>query len=107
MSDMDNLLALKAMLEGSKAGHKETPEEKEQRFLKDAVRVFLGKDEDSAGLWTYHPDEMIGFLEKPTREIKAAMGGEWASMDDSAFEMLVYTVDKKLKKSAQMLDWKN
>ena len=107
MSDMDNLMALKAMLEGSASNHPETQEEKEKRFLKDAVRVHLGKDEDSAGLWTYHPEEMIAFFEKPTREIKMAMGGDWAKMDEMAFDNLVYTVNKKLKKSVQILDWKN
>jgi hypothetical protein len=107
MSDMDNLMALKALLEGSSATHAETQEEKEKRFLKDAVKIHLGKDEDSAGLWTYHPEEMISFLEQPTRTLKNAMGGEWAKMDDMAFDNIVYTVNKKLKKSVSILDWKN
>lgn len=105
MSDMDNLMALKAMLEGSMVTHKETPEEREKRFLKEAIKVYLGKDEDTEGLWTYAPDQMIEFFERPSREIKKMMGGEWADMDDNAFDTMVYTVDKKLKKSTSLLDW--
>jgi len=58
-------------------------------------------------LWTYHPEEMISFLEQPTRMLKNIMGGEWAKMDDMAFDNIVYTVNKKLKKSVSILDWKN
>jgi len=105
MSDMDNLLALKAMLEGGMAQKKETPEEREQRFLKEAVRIHLGQDEDKDGLMSYHPEEMIAFLEQPTRRLKSIMGGEWAEMNDTDFDLMVYTVDKKLKKSNQLLDW--
>lgn len=103
MSDLDNLQALKRMLEHKDEEELKAKEEKEKKFLADATAAYLGKE--VTGIQGYKPDEMIAFLSLPTKEIQTKMGGEWATMDLMAFEALVYTMKQKIQKSTTMIDW--
>ncbi len=107
MSDLDNLQALKSMLE--RKDEKEAAEqlEKEKRFLADAAKAYLGPDAPLSAIQAYDPEEMIRFLESPIAEVQKRMGGEWLKMPQDAFEMFAYTMDKKIKKSTSLLDWKS
>lgn len=46
---------------------------------------------------------MLEFLQKPVSEIKGILGGKWAELDDTALEPLIYSLAKKVKKSASFL----
>lgn len=107
MSDLDNLQALKRMLE--KKDEKEASEliEKEKRFIAAAAKAYMGENAPMTAIQGYDPDEMIRFLELPASEVQRRMGGEWAAMDKTEFELLCYTIDKKIKKSTALLDWKS
>ncbi len=107
MSNFENLQALKSMLE--RKDEKEAAErlEKEKRFLADAARAYLGPDAPMTAVQAYDPDEMIKFLEGPIADVQKRMGGEWLKMPQDAFEMFAYTMDKKIKKSTTLLDWKS
>ncbi len=107
MSDLDNLQALKRMLE--KKDEQEASElfDKEKRFIAAAAKAYLGENAPLSAIQGYDPDEMIRFLELPIDEIRTRMGGEWAAMPKDEFELFAYTIDKKIKKSASLLDWKS
>ena len=53
----------------------------------------------------YKPEDIAAFLGKPSTEIQACLGGEWAAMDKNKFENLVYTLYKKVQKSDKLTTW--
>ena len=107
MSDMDNLLALKRMLEKKDEEEASEMMDTEKRFIADATKAYLGKNTPVTGIQGYDPEAMIAFLELPPAEVQKKMGGEWLMMPLDKFEILAYTVDKKIKKSTALLDWKS
>ncbi|MCR5311092.1 MAG: hypothetical protein K6E32_06755 [Lachnospiraceae bacterium] len=107
MSDMDNLMALKRMLEKKDEKQLSAEMDTEKRFIADATKAYLGDDTPVTGIQGYDPESMIRFLELPAEEVQRRMGGEWLSMPVDEFEILAYTVDKKIKKSTSLLDWKS
>lgn len=107
MSDLDNLQALKRMLEHKDEEEKKNTLEKEKRFIADATRAYLGAEADVSGIQGYAPTEMLEFLNKPTREVMSLMGGEWEAMDVMAFEAFAYTMKQKIQKSTSLVDWKS
>lgn len=107
MSDMDNLLALKRMLEHKDEEEKKQTLEKEKKFIADATRAYLGEEADISGIQGYTPAEMLEFLNQPTRDVMKRMGGEWAEMDVMAFEAFAFTMKQKIQKSTSLVDWKS
>ena len=103
MSDLDNLQALKRMLEHKDEEEAKESLEKEKRFLAAATDAYLGGH--VTGIQGYKPDEMIAFLSLPSKEIQTKMGGEWAEMEDMAFDAFVYPMRQKIQKSTTMIDW--
>ena len=107
MSNLDNLQALKNMLERKDEKEAAAQLEKEKRFLADAAKAYLGPDAPLSAIQAYDPEEMIRFLEGPIDQVQKKMGGEWMLMPKDVFEMFAYTMDKKIKKSTSLLDWKS
>ena len=54
----------------------------------------------------YDPQKMLQFLKLPIPEIKARLGGEWAAMSDLDLENFLYSIEKKVRKSSSLMDWK-
>ena len=107
MGDLENLNALKRMLEHKDEQEAKELKEKEQRFLQDATRAYLGETSDVSTIKGYEPDRILEFLSGPANAVKSRMGGEWALMDKDAFEAFTYTMVKKIQKSTTLLDWKS
>lgn len=107
MSDLDNLQALKRMLEHKDEEEAQKLMEREKKFIADATRAYLGTDTPITGIQGYDPDKMMEFLNQSPEVVKEKMGGEWKDMDDISFEAFAYTVNKKIKKSTSLLDWSN
>lgn len=107
MSDLDNLQALKRMLEKKEEEEANKSMEKEKKFLADATRAYMGEDADMSAIQGYDPERMIEFLSLPYAEVQKKMGGEWMLMESMAFESFSYTMKQKIQKSASMLDWKS
>lgn len=105
MSDLENLEALKRMLEHKDEEEKKNELEQEKRFIADATKAFLGKDTPVTGIQAYHPEEMMVFLDLPITEIQEKMGGEWAEMPKETFEAFAYKMRQKIHKSTSLLDW--
>lgn len=78
--------------------------EKEQRLLK-SVTIYLCEKKGVSPLQGYNPDEAIAFLNKPISEIKSSLGGDWSTLNDSDMETLVYSLEKKVKKSGKIINW--
>ncbi|MCI7595133.1 MAG: hypothetical protein PUI41_09620 [Lachnospiraceae bacterium] len=74
----------------------------EEKLL-HSIANYLGANKGVSVVKGYKTDEVLQFLQKSVPEIKSALGGEWESMEDSAIETLVYTLTKKVKKSADFL----
>ncbi|MBQ9989736.1 MAG: hypothetical protein IJP31_02150 [Lachnospiraceae bacterium] len=74
----------------------------EERLLQH-IANHLGSDKDVSVVKGYKTDEVLEFLKKTPAQIKEALGGEWSEMDNSAIETLVYSLTKKVKKSADFL----
>lgn len=72
----------------------------EERLLNSIANYLGGSKKDVSVVKGYKPEEVLAFLEKPVSEIKAAIGGEWLNMEDSDVETLIYSLTKKVKKSA-------
>lgn len=104
MSDLDNLQALKRMLEHKDEEEKKETFEKEKRFIASATKAYLG-DVDVSGIQAYHPAEMLDFLALPIKEIQNRMGGEWKEMELMSFEAFAYTMKQKIEKSTSLVDW--
>lgn len=105
MSDMDNLLALKRMLEHKDEEEQKNTLEREKKFISDATRAYLGDSAPVSGIQAYLPEQMLAFLNLPTKEVMSRMGGEWANMDLMAFEAFAYTMKQKIAKSKSLIDW--
>lgn len=106
MGDLENLEALKRLLEHKEEEEKKGQLEKEKKFLADATKAFLGTDTPVSGIQAYDPEQMMSFLSLPTSEVQERMGGEWAAMEKMAFEAFTYTMRQKIQKSTSLLDWK-
>lgn len=105
MSDLDNLQALKRMLEHKEEEESKATLEREKKFLADATRAYLGEDTPLSSIQGYDPNEMLNFLNLPTREVQQRMGGEWLEMADMAFEAFAFTMKQKIQKSTALVDW--
>ena len=106
MSDLDNLNALKRMLEHKDEEEAKNALEKEKKFIADATKAYMGEHAVQTGIQAYTPADMIAFLSLPTAEVQSRMGGEWTKMDKMAFEAFTYTMKQKIQKSASLIDWK-
>ena len=76
----------------------------DEQVLLETIASHLAKDKGISALMGYDADEMLAFLSKPISEIKGAIGGEWANLDDIQLEPLIYSLSKKVKKSISLLD---
>lgn len=87
-----------------------TPEqiqlETEQRLLSN-VADYLSAHKGVSSVMGYQPAEVLDFLSKPVTEIKQILGGEWLQMDETKFDLLVYTLTKKVKKSENLCEWQS
>lgn len=85
-------------------------EKQEKKFVSDeqtlleAIAKYLGSSKGTTALMNYDTEEMLDFLQKPISEIKTIIGGEWANIDDTVLTPLIYSLTKKVKKSASILD---
>ena len=76
----------------------------DEQVLLETIAAYLAKNKGISALMGYDTDEMLEFLQKPVSEIKQAIGGEWANLEDSQLEPLLYSLSKKVKKSISLLD---
>lgn len=104
MGALDDLNTLKKAFERELRKEEETDLENEQNLLKD-ITVYICNQKGVSPIQGYKPEEIITFLTKPIAEIKACVGGEWASMPDGKFSNLIYTLSKKVKKSDKLTTW--
>ncbi|MBR5597580.1 MAG: hypothetical protein IKW30_09270 [Lachnospiraceae bacterium] len=86
---------------------KEAQAKLDEQSLLEAIAKYLGGSKGISALMGYDTDEMLSFLQKPVSEIKNAIGGQWTSLDDSQLETLTYSLSKKVKKSADLLNRTN
>ena len=107
MSDLENLQALKKMLERKDEEETASKTQKEQQFIADATKAYLGHDAPVTGIQAYMPEEMIAFLNLPTAEVQRRMGGIWSQMDFGEFDTFCYHMKQKIQKSQLLLDWKS
>lgn len=107
MGDLDNLQALKRMLEHKEEEEAKDKLEREKKYIADATRAYLGHEAPITSIQGYDPEQMIDFLSLPTKEVMQKMGGEWAVMDVMAFEAFTFTMKQKIQKSTSLLDWKS
>lgn len=76
----------------------------EQNLLK-SIAAYICSQKGTSVVQGYKPEEILAFLDKPVKEIKSCIGGNWASMSDENLETLIYTLSKKVKKSGNMIEW--
>lgn len=76
----------------------------DEQTLLESIAKYLAKTKGTSALQGYDTDEMLAFLQKPASEIKTLIGGEWAELDDSKLDTLIYSLIKKVKKSIPLLD---
>lgn len=107
MSDRDNLEALKRLIENKQDKEAEELQQKERRFISDAARVYLGDSASEKAIKEYEPEKMIAYLQTPPKIMQKELGGEWAAMPTDEFELFVYSIEKKIRKSISLMDWKN
>lgn len=85
-----------------------TPEqiqfETEKRLLAN-IADYLSLPKGVSSVKGYQPEEVSEFLSKPVSEIRQILGGEWLEMDEDKFDLLIYTLIKKVKKSEKLLEW--
>lgn len=106
MSDLDNLQALKRMLEHKDEEEAQGLMEREKKFIADATRAYLNAEGmPVTTIQGYDPEKMLAFLSRPYKEVQQLMGGEWAELEPMAFEAMMYTINKKIQKSTSLLDW--
>lgn len=104
MDNLDSLQILKKMIDGP--GDDLTESQRQQVRLFKAVNDAMFKaDKTASSMMVYEPNKMIAFLDKPIAELRVLLGGEWIEMSEGDFEELVYLVQKKVKKSTQLIDW--
>lgn len=78
--------------------------ENEQKLHKDAT-MYVCNLKGVSPIHGYHPNDLIEFLEKPSGEIQKLLGGDWLDMDSNKFDSLVYSLNKKVKKSTNLVEW--
>ncbi len=71
----------------------------EERLL-SSIAKHLGGSKVESVVQGYNTEEVLSFLEKPIPEIKEIIGGEWKDMSDADVETVIYSLSKKVKKSA-------
>lgn len=76
----------------------------DEQTLLETIAKYLAKTKGTSALQGYDTDEMLLFLQKPASEIKSLLGGQWAEIDDSKLDTLIYSLIKKVKKSISLLD---
>lgn len=76
----------------------------EQKLLKE-IANHLCKQKGVSAIQGYEPEEVLAFLDKPVKEIKELIGGQWNDLDDSRMENLVYSLSKKVKMSGNIISW--
>ena len=76
----------------------------EQKLLK-GIANYLCSQKGVSAIQGYKPEEVLEFLEKPLSEIKKCIGSEWADIDDSKLENLIYSLSKKVKLSGNIISW--
>lgn len=76
----------------------------EQKLLK-GIANYLSSGKGMTALQGYKPEEVLEFLEKPIAEIKKYLGEEWADIEDSKLENLIYSLAKKVKMSGTLMPW--
>lgn len=76
----------------------------EQKLLK-TVTMHVCSLKGVSPLHGYNPNDILEFLSKPAPDIKKELGGDWLGVSDDAFETLVYSLSKKVKKSGQLISW--
>lgn len=101
---MADLNDLRKAFERELKKEEENVVENEQKLLKE-VTVYICKQKGVSPLQGYKPEEIAAFLSKPIAEIKNCLGGEWAAMDNSKFENLIYTLYKKVQKADKLTTW--
>ena len=95
--------------------HHKDPSEKEftigknqskskEKLLKE-IANYLCSQKGVSAIQGYKPEEVLEFLEKPVSEIKTCLGGDWADIDDSRLENLIYSLNKKVKMSDSIIPW--
>ena len=104
MAAFNDLNELKKAFERELRKEEESAVENEQNLLK-AITIYLCNQKGVSPVLGYKPEEIISFLDKPMEEIKACVGGEWASMPNEKFETLIYTLSKKVKKADKLTTW--
>ena len=107
MGDLENLAALKKMLERKEEEEAASKLEQEKAFIADATKAYLGHSAPVSGIQAYDPDEMIAFLNLPAKDVQRRMGGRWAEMDFGEFDTFCYHMKQKIQKSTTLLDWKS
>ena len=76
----------------------------DEQSLLEHIAKHLAKNKGISALQGYDADEMLQFLQKPLSEIKEVLGGNWATLDNTQLDPLVYSLTKKVKKSISLLD---
>lgn len=76
----------------------------EQKLLK-GIANYLCSQKGVSAIQGYKPEEILEFLEKPVAEIKKCIGNDWADIDDSKLENLIYSLSKKVKLSGNIISW--
>ena len=76
----------------------------EQKLLK-GIANYLCSQKGVSAIQGYKPEEVLEFLEKPVAEIKKCIGNDWADIDDSKLENLIYSLSKKVKLSGNIISW--
>ncbi len=102
---MDTINELRKLMEGSQKKETNPAQEKEERFI-HAAAACLNPSAFQSTLMNYDPAKMLQFLRLPCAEIKEKLGGEWAEMSDADLENFLYSIEKKVRKSSSLMDWK-
>lgn len=76
----------------------------EQKLLK-GIANYLCSQKGVSAIQGYKPEEVAEFLTKPIPEIKACLGGDWANLENSKLENLIYSLSKKVKMSGKIISW--
>jgi len=101
---MADLSDLRKAFERELRKEEETAVENEQKLLKQ-ITLYVCSQKGVSPIQGYKPEEIAAFLGQPSSEIQKCLGGEWAAMDSSKFENLVYTLYKKVQKSDKLTTW--
>lgn len=107
MNDTDKLDNFKRMFQDNLEREKEKQTDREIRFISDVNKLVMGENSKLSAIQGYEPVNVMEFLETPSGEIQKLLGGEWSEMKPEDFEALVYSMQKKIKKSTYLIDWNN